>query len=214
MAGRTRTDQPRRATAHVCLMSMNITGLDSATQIPVGATVTSARWQVPGPYGAGPEFDSQELALEHAIAAMRAAIARHAEAHPHPAAAVPLQQRITIDLRWTFSFPEGGSTDLVIQRTTYDLLDDATEHLSRIYRFGTGLIENMPPAQAEGRKRYLADQVKLALQASGPATMHEVLTTVASADRIAISQVKHGLNHAIAHGTVILTADDVLRLAA
>ena len=104
--------------------------MDIATAhlIPVGSTLTDRYWTVPGHYGEGERFGSEEEALAFGIAEREASSQARA---------------LTIDFRWTVTFPArhelglASGTDFVAGRTTYDTLDDARAHLARIRKFKT-----------------------------------------------------------------------------
>ena len=115
-------------------MNITQTGISTATLVPVGTTITAATWNVPTSYTEGVAFDTRELALIFAINEMVSAVEVHNEFHFSKPFFVRLPERITIDLRWTLSYP-GGSENLVAQRTEYASIADAREALALFRKF-------------------------------------------------------------------------------
>ena len=116
-------------------MNITQTGISTATLIPVGATITAATWNVPTSYTEGFAFDTRELALIFAINQMVSAVEVHNTFYAQRSGVtIPLPERITIDLRWTLSYP-GGSENLVAQRTEYATIADAREALALFRKF-------------------------------------------------------------------------------
>ncbi|MBN9214163.1 MAG: hypothetical protein J0J04_04985 [Microbacterium sp.] len=107
--------------------------ITTAKVIPVGATLVDAYWAVPTPYGEGPRFDTEDLAITAAVQKMREAIEQHKVARG--ASYVPLPERITVDLRWRLTYPAGGGVDTVVARKTYESIVEAEESLARHRRF-------------------------------------------------------------------------------
>lgn len=72
----------------------------------------------------------------------------------------------------------------------------------------TGICENMPPESRIEREEILLQLLQDELQArGGSGDFDSVLSAVAGQQRIAVSQVKHGLNRGIALGSLELMAD-------
>jgi hypothetical protein len=107
----------------------------TAKMVPVGATIKRAYWSAPRGYvNPGPEFTSEADALVHAITEVREAVAKHNAYYPNEATRVPLPERMSIDLRWEFSYPEGGGVDTVVVRTEFKNITEAEEHLARLIK--------------------------------------------------------------------------------
>lgn len=113
-------------------------GYEGAERTPVGATVTRVYFCEPGQY-AKAEYDTYPEALD-------AALARHTEAEAthrtHYATTpddryLPLPERFAIDCRWMMTWPADPANgihstgiDTVMNRTTYQSLDEGFEHLT------------------------------------------------------------------------------------
>lgn len=105
-------------------------GYDAAAAIPVGATVDRVYFCEPGSYTHASErgeFDTYLAALEAAIAHQQARLDTAADDDEVPT-------RIWIDVRWSMSYPAGGSKDAAMSRTSYADVVDAIEHAARIRR--------------------------------------------------------------------------------
>lgn len=114
---------------------MKTTGLDMASLIPAGTTVTATSWHVPGDYHVGAPHPDQASALAEAIAELQAKLDRHNQMYPNPDTRVPHPETVTIELRWSFQMPEGAKMDVAVTRLTHDTLDQANAHLNRLRMF-------------------------------------------------------------------------------
>jgi hypothetical protein len=100
---------------------VKVTGFDSASMIPVGATLTAADWYVPDTYTEGTRYETRRDALAAAIAKWESVASSVGYTRSFP---------VTIDLRWKFDFPEGqGGLSTVAQRWVYPTLEDARRGL-------------------------------------------------------------------------------------
>lgn len=109
-------------------MSVTTSGFESVASIPQGATVTRTYWTVPQHGTIGDDFSTQGAAIRAAIERREAYLATLQPGHFVPST-------IYVDLRWGMQYPDGGGVDLTMQRTTYDTLADARDHLARIQRY-------------------------------------------------------------------------------
>lgn len=109
-------------------MSVTTSGFESVASIPQGATVARIYWTVPQHGTRGDEFPTQGAAIRAAVEQRETYLATL-----QPGNFVP--ETIYVDLRWDMQYPDGGGVDLTMQRTTYDTLADAKDHLARIKRF-------------------------------------------------------------------------------
>lgn len=121
---------------------MKTTGFDSAWQIPAGATVTEAYWAGAYGYGPGEAHATQAAAIAERLAYQESLVAKHNEHYGARAAQYPHPESFSVDLRWKMSWPADHANGRVtsgieatVQRTTYDSLDDARQHLVRIAQF-------------------------------------------------------------------------------
>ncbi len=108
----------------------------TAKGVPEGAIIKHIYWSAPHGYvNPGPEFESERDALIAAVDRMREAVAKHNVTYPNESTRVPLPERITIDLRWYFEFPQGGGLDTMVVRTEYKDINEAEEHLARLTKY-------------------------------------------------------------------------------
>lgn len=109
----------------------------SASMIPEGSTLARAYWSVPRGYiNPGPEFETDEDALTHAVAELQAEISKHEDYYRQRGEKIlPLPESITLDLRWKMTLSQGGSHDVVVSRKTYDSVAEAQAHLARIEKY-------------------------------------------------------------------------------
>lgn len=111
----------------------------SAKLVPVGATVVDAYWSVPSAYSTGPRFETEELAIAAGIEKMRETVEQHKAARGAGwYALAPIPERVTVDLRWKFSYPGGGGMDTVVARTEYESIAAAEENLALRARLRAG----------------------------------------------------------------------------
>lgn len=73
-----------------------------------------------------------------------------------------------------------------------------------------GIIENMPPEAREERLREITGALVGVVSSAPDMTLSAALSATASQHRMAVSQVKHGLSYALAHGHLRLDAFDGL----
>lgn len=114
---------------------LETTGLEGATLIPAGATLTRTYWNTPTLASPGATFDTQEEALVHGISEMQARLGKHASWYPDEQTRVALPECVTVDLRWVFQLPAGGTTDITAQRYTHDSIASAEAHVDRIRQY-------------------------------------------------------------------------------
>lgn len=113
------------------------TGLDAvvAKMVPAGATITAATWHVALHYGPGDPHPTERDGLAYLIDQ-----AEKRERGERDAEGLLPEGSLTLDLRWTMRYADGGGVETTVSRTTYDSLDEAREHLARIDKF-TPMIE-------------------------------------------------------------------------
>lgn len=107
-------------------MTVKTVGTDSALNVPPGSLVARVYVAVPTMYTIGAEFEDYLTALAHAVSAKENYLA----AQPADSLA---PETITIDVRWCFQFPDGGGTDAIMSRSTYETLADARDHLTLLW---------------------------------------------------------------------------------
>lgn len=125
-------------------MSLNITGLDQAPSIPIGATITRAYWTLPDHYTPGTEYDSEAAAIRGGLTRAEEQARRHTEHYGTPQP----EHGFSVDLRWEVTWPSTGKgitalvpstspqrLDTVARRVRYASTDEAREHLARIVQF-------------------------------------------------------------------------------
>lgn len=110
------------------------------SSVPDGSVIERTYFAVPQTYSGGDEFTSF-------IAATRAALARRDEVKAQVTAGYPanwpgldeIAQRAAdvkavVDLRWVIKYPDGGGTDMVVDRTNVAHL--SVEHCDRMEALG------------------------------------------------------------------------------
>lgn len=105
---------------------MDTTGFHSAASVPEGARITHVYFVATGHYGVavdGQKHDTITPALEAAISNARSARTQDGK---------PVNPKVTVDVRWSMTYPNGGGQDAVAERYTYHDADDAQLHLDRI----------------------------------------------------------------------------------
>jgi hypothetical protein len=112
-------------------MSVTRTGLDQASLIRVGATLTRVYWAAAENYVIGEPFATEADALRETITFRENRATYYREHGARPVAETP----VTLELRWQMSLPGSGAVDVAIARTIYETLTDAREHLARIEKY-------------------------------------------------------------------------------
>ena len=108
---------------------MITTGFHSAAYVPAGATIVRVYVVIPGHYGSsfnGVEYPTVQDALPDAIDRARGSLTQDG---------TPVNPRITVDVRWSMTYPLGGGQDTLAERYTYADADEAQGHLDCIRKY-------------------------------------------------------------------------------
>lgn len=91
-----------------------------------GTVIRRIYWAAPTLITIGETFDNRTDALREAI---RQAKERVAKSEFAP-------ERVTVDERWRFDSPDGGGLDTVINRETFETLEEADRMLALAEKYG------------------------------------------------------------------------------